>query len=80
MTALYASIVLLIGTSLSVGVAVLLGWSYAIPIVFALTRASALFYGSALLMREAWGAVVSTLAEMEYARELAAKCQERSDA
>lgn len=33
----------------------------------------------ALLMREAWGAVVSTLAETEYARELAAKCQERSD-
>ena len=79
MTAIYASIVLLIGTSLSVGVAVLLGWSYAVPIVFALTGAVALFYGSVLLMREAWSAVVSTLAEMEYVRELAATCQERSD-
>lgn len=79
MTAIYASIVLLIGTSLSVGVAVLLGWSYAVPIVFALTGAGALFYGSVLLMREAWSAVVSTLAEMEYARELAATCQERSE-
>lgn len=77
LTALYAAIVLLIATSLSVGLVVLLGWSYAIPIVFALTGASALFCGSVLLMREARGAVVSTLAEMEYARALAAASQER---
>ena len=80
LTALYASIVLLIATSLSVGLVVLLGWSYAIPVVFALTGATALFTGSVLLMREARGAVVSTLAEMEYARGLAAAPRERGDA
>ena len=80
LTALYASIVLLIATSLSVGLVVLLGWSYAIPVVFALTGATALFTGSVLLMREARGAVVSTLAKMEYARGLAAAPRERGDA
>jgi hypothetical protein len=71
MTALYAAIVLLIATSLSVGLTVLLGWRYVLPVVFALAGASALLYGSILLIREARSAVVSTLEEMEYARALA---------
>ena len=72
MTALYTSIVLLIATSLGVGLAVLLGSPYTIPVAFALAGASALFYGSILLIREARAAVVSTLEEMAYARALGA--------
>jgi len=75
MTALYTSIVLLIATSLGVGLAVLLGSRYTLPVAFALAGASALFYGSILLIREARAAVVSTLEEMEYARALASNGQ-----
>lgn len=75
MTALYASIGLLIATSLTVGVAVLLGWRFWLPIALALGGACSLLYGSLLLLREARAAVVSTLEEMEYARELVATRQ-----
>ncbi len=75
MTAIYLSIVLLIATSLGVGLAVLVGSRYAIPVAFALAGASALLYGSILLIREARAAVVSTLEEMEYARTLASDGQ-----
>jgi hypothetical protein len=80
MTALYTSIVLLISTSLGVGLAVLLNSRYTIPVAFALAGASALLYGSILLIREARAAVVSTLEEMEYARALAAEGQARPEA
>ncbi|MHB8800897.1 MAG: DUF2721 domain-containing protein [Thermoanaerobaculia bacterium] len=80
MTALYVSIVLLIATSLSVGLAVLLGWRYGLSIAFALAGASALLYGSILLIREARVAVVSTLQEMAYARELVASPPSRPEA
>jgi hypothetical protein len=72
LTAFYAAIVLLIATSLSVGVSVLLGWRYGLPVFFALAGATALLYGSILLIREARAAVVTTLEETEYARALIA--------
>ena len=80
MTALYASIVLLIATSLSVGLAVLLGWRHGLSITFALAGATALLYGSILLIREARVAVVSTLQEMAYARALVASPPSRPEA
>lgn len=80
MTALYTAIVLLIATSLSVGLAVLLGSRYTLPTAFALAGASALLYGSILLIREARAAVLSTLEEMEYTRELVAAAQPHPEA
>lgn len=70
MTALYASIGLFIGTSLAVGLAVLMEWNFVLPVALALAGACSFLYGSVLLLLEARAAVVSTLEEMEYAREL----------
>lgn len=70
MTALYASIGLFIGTSLAVGLAVLMDWAFVLPVCLALAGACSFLYGSVLLLLEARAAVVSTLEEMEYAREL----------
>ncbi|MEO6325866.1 MAG: DUF2721 domain-containing protein [Thermoanaerobaculia bacterium] len=70
MTALYASIGLLIATSIGVGFAVLLELRYWVPVALALSGACSLLYGSLLLVREARAAVVSTLEEMAYARSI----------
>ncbi len=69
MTVLYVAIGLLVTTSIAVGVMVLLharyGW---IPVAFGLLGASALLYGSLLLVREARLAVGSSLLEMAFIR------------
>ena len=71
MTSLYLSIGCFIGTSLSVGLGVLMEWRYfVVPVCLALAGSCSLLYGSILLVREAHAGVVSTLEEMEYARRL----------
>jgi hypothetical protein len=70
MTTLYNAIGLLVATSIGVSVVVLLDWSNSlVAIAPGIAGACALLYGSVLLVREARLAVVSTLEEMEYARE-----------
>ena len=72
MTALYSAIGLLVGTSILVGVVVLLQWQYSgLPVVVGFAGACALLYGSLLLIREARLAVRSTLQEVSFAREAA---------
>jgi hypothetical protein len=71
MTSLYSAIGLLVATSISVGLIVLLQWSGEwLAVVLGLSGACALLYGSFLLVREARLAIVSTLEEMAYAREI----------
>jgi hypothetical protein len=71
MTALYTAIGLLIATSIGVGLTVVVspafGW---IAVSLGLAGACALLWGAVLLVREARLAIVSTLEEMAYAREL----------
>jgi hypothetical protein len=70
MTALYTAIGLLVGTSILVGIVALLQWRYSsIPVVLGFAGASALLYGSLLLVREARLALRSTLQEVMLARE-----------
>lgn len=70
MTALYTAIGLLVGTSILVGLVALLQWQYSsLPVVVGFAGASALLYGSLLLVREARLAVRSTLQEVSFARE-----------
>jgi hypothetical protein len=71
--ALYAAIGLLVATSIAVGIVAALrgahGW---IPVISGLAGASALLWGSLLLVREARLAIGSTLREMDFlAREVA---------
>jgi hypothetical protein len=71
MTALYSAIGLLIATSIGVGVFHLLAWTAVwVPVALGLSGACALLYGSLLLVREARLAIVSTLEEMAYARDV----------
>jgi hypothetical protein len=70
MTALYTAIGLLVGTSILVGLVVLLQWQYSsMPALFGFAGACALLYASLLLVREARLAVRSTLQEVSFARE-----------
>lgn len=65
--ALYAAIGLLVATSIAVGISAALGWAYGwVPVISGLAGASALLWGSLLLVREARLAVGSTLQEMEF--------------
>lgn len=81
MTSLYAAISLLVATSISVGAIVLSGWSGEwLAVALALSGACALMYGSFLLVREARLAIVSTLDEMAFAREVAGGPQSRNPA
>lgn len=74
MTALYLAIGLLVITSIAVGVIAALHWVHGwLPVVTGLCGASALLYGSLLLVREARLAVGSTLQEMDYLGEVVAK-------
>ena len=69
MTVLYTAIGLLVTTSIAVGVVVLLHQGYEwIPVAAGLLGASALLYGSLLLVREARLAVGSSLIEMAFIR------------
>lgn len=71
MTALYTAIGLLVSTSIAVGVVALFRWAYSwIPVLLGLAGASALLYGSLLLVREARLAVGSSLQEMSYLRHV----------
>ena len=71
MTSLYLAIGLLIATSMGVGLTVLVHWSFGwVAIALGLSGSFALLWGSVLLVREARLAIVSTLEEMAYAREL----------
>jgi Protein of unknown function (DUF2721) len=73
-TALYTAIGLLVAASISVGVVALLRAELTwIPVAFGLVGASAMFYGSLLLVREARLAVDSTLHEMTYVRKVVAR-------
>jgi hypothetical protein len=71
--ALYAAIGLLVATSIAVGISASVGWAYGwVPVISGLAGASALLWGSLLLVREARLAVGSTLQEMEFlGREVA---------
>ena len=72
LTVFYAAIGLLVATSISVGLAAAVGWSYGwVPVALGLGGACALFYGSVLLVREARLAIGSTLQELAYIREVA---------
>ena len=67
---LYASIGLLVATSIAVGISAAVGWAYGwVPVIAGLAGASALLWGSLLLVREARLAVGSTLQEMEFLRQ-----------
>ncbi len=88
MTVLYMAIGLLVATSITVGVVVLLHAGYEwIPVAMGLLGASALLYGSLLLVREARLAVGSSLIEMAFIRPAVTQqdslktvphCQQRS--
>jgi hypothetical protein len=69
LTTLYASIGLFVATSLGVASVVLFAFWNLVAIVPGIAGAFALLYGSLLLVREARLAIVSTLEEMDYARE-----------
>ncbi len=65
--ALYAAIGLLVTTSIAVGIAAAVQWAYGwVPVITGLAGASALLWGSLLLVREARLAIGSTLQEMEF--------------
>jgi len=65
--ALYAAIGFLVATSIAVGISAALGWAYGwVPVSTGLFGATALLWGSLLLVREARLAVGSTLQEMEF--------------
>jgi uncharacterized protein DUF2721 len=67
---LYAAIGLLVATSIAVGISAAVGWAYGwVPVLSGLAGASALLWGSLLLVREARLAVSSTLQEMEFLRK-----------
>ncbi len=67
MTALYASIGMLVATSIAVGLAAALHGSYGwVAIGLGLVGSCSLLYGSLLLVREARLAVGSTLQELEF--------------
>lgn len=71
---LYAAIGLLVATSIAVGISAAVGWTYGwVPVISGLAGASALFWGSLLLVREARLAVGSTLQEMEFLRKEVAR-------
>ncbi len=71
LTALYLAIGLLVTTSIAVGVVAVLGWTYGwVPVVFGLTGACALLYGSLLLVREARLAIGFTLRELNGIQEM----------
>ena len=66
---LYTAIGLLVSTSIAVGLSAAIGWAYGwVPVISGLAGASALLWGSLLLVREARLAVGSTLQEMEFLR------------
>jgi Protein of unknown function (DUF2721) len=71
--ALYAAIGFLVATSIAVGITAALQWAYGwVPVISGLAGASALLWGSLLLVREARLAIGSTLQEMEFlGREVA---------
>ncbi|HBL26620.1 MAG TPA: DUF2721 domain-containing protein [Acidobacteria bacterium] len=71
--ALYGAIGLLVATSIAVGLSATLQWAYSwVPVISGLAGASALLWGSVLLVREARIAISSTLEEMKYlAKEVA---------
>jgi hypothetical protein len=78
MTALYTAIGLLVGTSILVGVVVLLQWEYSsLPVLLGFAGACALLYGSLLLVREARLAVRSTLQEVSFARKAVLRGEQR---
>lgn len=69
LTTLYASIGFFVATSLGVTAVVLFAWPNLLAVAPGVAGAFALLYGSLLLVREARLAIVSTLEEMDYARE-----------
>ena len=74
MTMLYASIGLLVATSLSIGLVSALGeWLDWLPLVLGFGGSASLFYASVLLVLEARIAVTATLEEMKYVGKLVAK-------
>ena len=78
MTMLYASIGLLVATSLSIGLVQALGsWLEWLPLVLGFGGAASLFYSSILLVFEARLAVTSTLDEMAYVGKLVARKTKR---
>ncbi len=70
---LYAAIGFLVATSIAVGISATLGWAYGwVPVISGLAGATALLWGSLVLVREARLAIGSTLQEMEFlGREVA---------
>ena len=71
LTSLYSAIGLLVATSLFIGVTALVPWSLSwVAIGLGLTGACALFRASLVLVREGRLAILSTLEEMDYAREV----------
>lgn len=70
MTTLYAAIGILVTTSIAVGITALFQWRYGwVTVVLGMGGASALLYGSLLLVREARLAVGSTMHELAFVRE-----------
>ena len=66
-------------TSIAVGITAALQWAYGwVPVISGLAGASALLWGSLLLVREARLAIGSTLQEMEFLEREVARDQTSS--
>lgn len=73
-TVLYAAIGMLVGSSLAVGLSAAANWAFSyVPVLFGLAGASALFYVSLVLVREARMAVKATLLDMAHVRKIVAR-------
>jgi hypothetical protein len=80
LSALYAAIGFLVGTSILVSVVALLQWPYAwLPVILALAGAGALLYASLILIREARLGVRSTLRETLIAQQPLVRRDEKMD-
>jgi hypothetical protein len=73
-TILYVAIGLLVGTSIAIGASATANWAFGwLPVGMGLLGATALFFASMLLVREARLAVRSTLLEVEYVKRVVAR-------
>ena len=70
---LYTAIGLLVGCSLTIGLATASGWLVWVPVGLGLLGAAALLVAAVFLVRDARLAVRSTLAELDYIRRMVAR-------
>jgi len=79
-TVLYIAIGLLVGSSLAIGLSAAANWAFSyVPVLFGLAGASALFYVSLVLVKEARMAVRATLQDMSHVRKIVARRTGRAE-